>query len=150
MPAIQDQIQKNIWIKSTSLQNFKKKVKYWVLNWFFLDGKYLNWMKIITRIINITVLIILMILFFYYIKSLPYAPDENATLILLAQPYFLQSGECLLINVCGKKGNGYTLPKGTSIFLFSNIGFIENRITLHNGKPEVICFSNHEFVGEVT
>lgn len=150
MSAIQNQIQKNIWTKSTSLQNFKKKVKYWVLNWFFLNGKCLSWMKIVIRIINITVSIILIILFFYYFKSLSYVPDENATIIILVQPSFLQSGECSLISVSGKKGNVSTLPNGTGIFLFSNIGFLENRITFYNGNPEVTYFSNHEFVGDVT
>ena len=71
-------------------------------------------MRIATRIINITVLIILIILFFYFCKSLPYVPNKNATIILLAQPYFLQSGECSLIFVCGEKGNGYTLLNGTA------------------------------------
>lgn len=150
MPAIQDQIQKNIWTKSTSLQNFKKKVEYWVLNLFLLNGKCLSWMKIVTRIKNIIVSIILIILFLYYIKSLSYVQDENALIILLAQPSFLQSGECSLISVCSKKGNGSTLPNGTGIFFISNIGLLENHKTLYNGELEVTCFSNHEFVGDIT
>jgi len=107
-------------------------------------------MKIVTRIKNIIVSIILIILFFYYFKALSYVQDENALIILLAQPSFLQSGECSLISVCNKKVNGSKLPNGTAIFLFSNIGLLENHTTLYNGKPEVTCFSNHEFVGDIT
>jgi hypothetical protein len=53
------------------------------------------------------------------------------------------------MSICSKKGNGSKLPNGTAIFLFSNIGLPGNHTTLYNAKPEVTCFSNHEFVGDI-
>jgi hypothetical protein len=99
---------------------------------------------------NASIGLMFILLFFTSLcKKLPYIPGENAVIYIEAIPLSITAGDTARIIVTGKKGNGYPLPDGTTVYLSASIGSLDPEVRLANGRAEALYQSDTHFTGDV-
>lgn len=95
-------------------------------------------------------LVLLSLLFFIpACNKLPYIPDEDAVIYLQASFSTINLGERALISIQGQKGNGYSLPDGTVVYLSASRGTLPAEVVLKDGKVSAEYQADETFVGDV-
>jgi hypothetical protein len=80
---------------------------------------------------------------------MPYIPGEGAVIYLQASSSVINLGERALISIHGEKGNGYSLPDGTIVYLSASRGTLPTEVALQNGNAIAEYQADETFSGDV-
>jgi PKD repeat protein len=81
--------------------------------------------------------------------KMPYVPGEDAVIYLQASSALINLGERALIFIRGEKGNGYSLPDGTIVYLSASRGTLPAEVALQDGKATAEFQADEQFSGDV-
>lgn len=80
---------------------------------------------------------------------MPFIPSEDAVIYLQVSSSVINLGEQALISIHGEKGNGYSLPDGTIVYLSASRGTLPTEVTLKDGKAVAEYQADDTFSGDV-